>query len=82
MIKKIFSVTTTKGKLLVALATLAFTLSGLLGAYLMVIVVDLLSNAALYQNGAPLGPVWLAGRCGGQGTVSGGCGHGKAFCRV
>jgi ATP-binding cassette subfamily B protein len=59
MIKKIFSITTGKGKALVTLATLAFTLAGLLGAYLMVIVVDLISNLPLYQSGAPLGRVWL-----------------------
>ena len=59
MIKKIFSVTTGRGKALIVLASLAFTASGLLGAYLMYVVVNLINNITDYNDGASLGGVWL-----------------------
>ena len=59
MIKKIFSVTTGKGKALIALASFAFTVSGLLGAYLLYIIVNLINNISNYSNGASLGDIWL-----------------------
>ncbi len=46
MIRKILSVTTRKGKALIVTATIAFTLAGLLGAYLMFLVVDMLEQTA------------------------------------
>ncbi len=59
MIKKILSVTTGRGKALIMLASLAFTASGLLGAYLIYVVVNLINNITDYNDGASLGGVWL-----------------------
>ncbi len=46
MIRQILSVVTSRGKTLILTATAAFTLSGLLGAYLMYLVVEMVNSIA------------------------------------
>ncbi|EHQ91063.1 ABC transporter ATP-binding protein [Desulfosporosinus youngiae] len=60
MIRKLFSVVTGKGKALIATATLAFTAAGLLGAYLMYLVIDMLNNIHTYKDGRELTGLWIA----------------------
>ncbi len=60
MIKKILSVVTGKGKALIVTATLAFTLAGLLGAYLMYLVVDMLNRIGTYHTASELTGLWSA----------------------
>ena len=60
MNKKILSVVTGKGKALIVTATLAFTLAGLLGAYLMYLVVDMLNRIGTYHTASELTGLWIA----------------------
>ena len=60
MIKKILSVTTGKGKALIATATIAFTAMGLLGAYMMYLVIDMLGHIHTYHDGSELTGLWSA----------------------
>ncbi|SHN58906.1 ABC transporter ATP-binding protein [Desulfitobacterium chlororespirans] len=60
MIKKILSVVTGQGKALIATATMAFTAAGLLGAYLMYLVIDMLNHVHTYQEAGELTGLWIA----------------------
>lgn len=59
MIKKIFSVTSNGGKFFIALASLAFTATGLLNAYLIYIVVNLLTNIKDYTLQTSMRDIWI-----------------------
>ncbi len=59
MIKEILSVITSRGKALILTATAAFTLCGLLGAYLMYLVVNLVININAYNTGSELTRLWV-----------------------
>lgn len=59
MIKEILAVVTSRGKALILTATAAFTLCGLLGAYLMYLVVDMVININNYNTGSELTRLWV-----------------------
>lgn len=59
MIKQIFSVTSKTGKFFVGLASLAFIATGLLNAWLIYIVVDLLTNITNYTSQASMKDIWI-----------------------
>lgn len=59
MIKQIFSVTSKTGKFFVGLASLAFITTGLLNAWLIYIVVDLLTNITDYTSQASMKEIWV-----------------------
>ncbi|MTI55901.1 ABC transporter ATP-binding protein [Geosporobacter ferrireducens] len=60
MIKKILSVVTGKGKALIVTVAMAFTMAGLLGAYLMYLVIDMVSHMDIYTDSSQLTALWAA----------------------
>ena len=59
MIKSILNILTRKGKAMIALATLSFTLSGLLSTYLIYLVVNLINNIYTYQSKSEMTELWI-----------------------
>lgn len=59
MIKNILNIVTGKGKAMIAAATLAFSLCGLLSAYLMYLIVNVINNIYTYHSKSEMTGLWV-----------------------
>ena len=59
MIKNIFSIITPSGKIMIAAATLSFSIYGLLSAYILYVVLDIINNTNAFQSENELTELWF-----------------------